>query len=69
MKKHSISYIANSNRTEQLSKKLLNEIAAYERLLAELKTNGTYINFTMIHTYKELIAARKDMLQRLTTPF
>jgi hypothetical protein len=69
MKKHSIPHIANTNRTEQLSKKLLDEIVAYERQLAELKTNGTYINFAMIHTYKELIAARKDMLQRLATEF
>jgi hypothetical protein len=67
MKKYSIPQIANTNRTEQLSKKLLDEIAAYERQLAELKANGTYVNFTMIHTFRELITARKDMLKRLAT--
>ncbi|HWV14339.1 MAG TPA: hypothetical protein VN030_02825 [Cellvibrio sp.] len=55
----------NLGRTDQLRTKLLDEIAEYERQQSELKSNGTHVNFTMIQTYKELIAARKDMLKQL----
>jgi len=55
----------NLGRTDQLRSKLLDEIAEYERQQSELKNNGTHVNFTMIQTYKELIAARKDMLKHL----
>ena len=55
----------NMTRTDQLRAKLITEISEYERQQAELKLNGTHVNFTMIQTYKELIAARKDMLKRL----
>ena len=50
-------------RTDNLRAKLLAEISEYERQQNMLKLNGTYVNFTMIQTYKELIAARKDMLR------
>jgi hypothetical protein len=69
MNKQAIFSGTDLGRTQKLSTKLLNEILAYERQLSELKTNGTYVNFTMIQTYKELIAARKDMLKRLATQF
>jgi hypothetical protein len=55
----------NMTRTDNLRAKLLAEISEYERQQAELKLNGTHVNFTMIQTYKELIAARKDMLRHL----
>lgn len=55
----------NLGRTDQLRTKLLAEIAEYERQQSQLKNNGTHVNFTMIQTYKELIAARKDMLRHL----
>lgn len=55
----------NMERTDNLRAKLITEISEYERQLSSLKLNGSYVNFTMIQTYKELIAARKDMLKRL----
>lgn len=55
----------NMARTKSLRAKLMSEISEYERQQADLKLNGTYVNFTMIQTYKELIAARKDMLKHL----
>lgn len=59
----------NLSRTDQLRSKLLGEIAEYERQQSQLKNNGTYVNFTMIQTYKELISARKDMLKHLPVTF
>jgi len=48
-----------------LRAKLLTEISEYERQQDALKVNGTHVNFTMIQTYKELIAARREMLRHL----
>lgn len=69
MKKQAMSLSINLHRTDLLRTKLLSEISEYERQRSELKNNGTHINFTMIQTYKELIAARKDMLSRLPVPY
>jgi len=55
----------NTTRADLLRDKLLREISDYERHLAELKLNGTRVDFTMIQTYKELINSRRDMLKRL----
>lgn len=55
----------NLTRTDDLRAKLMGEISEYERQQDALKLNGSYVNFTMIQTYKELIAARRDMLKRL----
>lgn len=55
----------NTRRSDLLRDKLLREISDYERQLAELKLNGSHVNFTMIQTYKELISARQAMLKRL----
>lgn|GEM_PF-563901 len=52
-------------RTDDLRAKLLTEISEYERQQDALKVNGTHVNFTMIQTYKELIAARREMLRHL----
>ena len=59
----------NFEHTDQLRTKLMNEIAEYERQQSTLKNNGTYVNFTMIQTYKELIAARREMIKRLPIAF
>ncbi len=56
-------------RTDDLRAKLLAEISEYERQQDALKLNGTHVNFTMIQTYKELIAARKEMLKHLPATF
>ena len=55
----------NTTRSDLLRDKLLREISDYERQLAELKLNGSQVNFNMIQTYKELISARQSMLKRL----
>lgn len=55
----------NTSRADLMRNKLLREISDYERQLAELKLVGNQVNFTMIQTYKELIAARQAMLRRL----
>lgn len=52
-------------RVDRLREKLLAEIARYEFEQSQLRLNGTYVNFTLIQTYTELIASRKDMLHRL----
>ena len=71
MRKHAtaLGVGINLNRTDLLRTKLLGEIAEYERQRSELKNNGTHVNFTMIQTYKELISARKDMLNRLPVTY
>jgi hypothetical protein len=62
---HQIGVGINLVRTDDLRAKLMTEISEYQRQLDALKLNGTYVNFTMIQTYKELITARKDVLKRL----
>ena len=67
MKKHvtSVGLGVELERVEVLRAKLLAEVAECERQQSQLKLHGTCVNFTMIQTYKELIASRKDMLRRL----
>ncbi len=55
----------NLVRSDDLRAKLMAEISEYERQQNALKLNGTHVNFTMIQTYKELIAARRNALKRL----
>lgn len=57
------------NPSLELREKLLAEIASYEYEQSQLKMNGNHINFTLIQTYKELIAARREMLTRLPISF
>ena len=59
----------NLTRTDDLRAKLMAEISEYERQRDALKLNGTHVNFTMIQTYKELIAARKEMLKHLPATY
>ncbi len=55
--------------TEALRDQLVAEITEYERQQAALKLNGTEVNFSMIQTYKELIHARREMLNKLPPRF
>jgi len=55
--------------TEPLRDKLIAEITEYKRQQAALKLNGNTVNFSMIQTYKELIHARRTMLQHLPPRF
>jgi len=66
---HQVGVGINLARSDDLRAKLMAEISEYERQQAALKLNGTHVNFTMIQTYKELIAARKDVLKRLPTTY
>lgn len=59
----------NLVRSDDLRAKLMAEISEYERQQDALKLNGTHVNFTMIQTYKELIAARKSALKRLPATY
>lgn len=59
----------NLARTDDLRAKLMSEISEYQRQQDALKLNGSYVNFTMIQTYKELIAARREMLRRLPATY
>jgi len=65
MKKQTKNLSANINRDDSLRAKLLAEISEYQHRQDALKLSGNHINFTMIQTYKELIAARREMLSRL----
>lgn len=65
MKKLSKHIGVDLTRNDNLRAKLMAEIAEYQRQQDALKLSGNYVNFTMIQTYKELIAARKEMLNRL----
>lgn len=55
----------NTSHSDVMRDKLMREISDYQRQLAELKLNGSKVNFTMIQTYKELINARQAMLKSL----
>ncbi len=66
---HAIGVGINLGRTEDLRDKLVAEITEYERQQAALKLNGVHVNFSMIQTYKELIHARREMLNRLPPRF
>lgn len=66
---YSMGVGVNLNRTDDLRAKLIAEISEYERQQDALKLNANHINFTMIQTYKELIAARRSMLKRLPMTF
>lgn len=59
----------NLSHTEDLRDKLVAEITEYERQQAALKLNDDTVNFSMIQTYKELIHARRSMLQHLPPRF
>ncbi len=55
----------NSSSADIMRAQLIREISDYERQLAELKPVGSRVDFTLMQTYKDLIAARQTMLRRL----
>ena len=59
---------ANFHPTEQLQEQLIAEITAYERQLDAAEMRGDREDFSMIQTYKELIHARRAMLESLPRP-
>jgi len=59
----------NFGDSEGLRDKLVAEITEYQRQEAALKLTGTQVNFGMIQTYKQLIHARRQMLDRLPPRF
>lgn len=59
----------NLDHTEDLRDKLMTEITEYQRQQAALKLEGNTVNFSMIQTYKELIHARREMLEHLPPRF
>lgn len=67
MKKQTKQMSMNLDRNDNLRAKLLAEISEYQRQQDALKSSGNCVNFTMIQTYKELIASRREMLSRLPT--
>lgn len=67
MKKQTKQLGVDLDRNDNLRAKLLAEISEYQRQQDALKLSGSYVNFTMIQTYKELIASRREMLNRLPT--
>lgn len=67
MKKQIKQLGVDLDRNDNLRAKLLAEISEYQRQQDALKLSGNYVNFTMIQTYKELIASRREMLNRLPT--
>lgn len=71
MAKHSktVGVGINLGHTEELRDKLVAEITEYQRQQAALKINGNKTNFSLMQTYKELIHARKEMLQHLPPRF
>ena len=67
MKKQTKQLGVDLDRNDNLRAKLLAEISEYQRQQDALKSSGSYVNFTMIQTYKELIASRRQMVSRLPT--
>lgn len=58
----------NFNPTEQLQEQLIAEITAFERQLDSAEMRGQLEDFSMIQAYKELIQARRAMLDKLPRP-
>jgi len=63
--KSSVGVGIELDNTYKLREKLLTEIAGYEYEQSQLKINGNHVNFTLMQTYRELIASRREMLSRL----
>lgn len=53
------------NRTGPLKEKLIREITGYERQLQALQTQSGPVDFSLLQTYKELIACRQTALKGL----
>jgi len=69
MSKPQHSFNAHLSGTDKLREQLINEITRFERQLANLKGADQPVDFSLIQTYKELIHARKELLDRLPRSF
>ena len=63
------SFNAHLSGTDKLREQLINEITRFERQLVNLKGADQSVDFSLIQTYKELIHARKELLDRLPRSF
>ena len=55
----------DEKRREQLRQQLSTEIAKLERSLEKIKASRSNVDFSMIQSYKELIACREQMLKSI----
>jgi hypothetical protein len=53
------------NRTGKLKEKLIREITGFERQLQALQTRSGPVDFSLLQTYKEMIACRQTALKNL----
>jgi len=63
------SFTAHLSGTDKLREQLIGEITRFERQLANLKGADEPVDFSLIQTYKELIHARRELLNRLPHSF
>jgi len=69
MSKPQHSFNAHLSGTDKLREQLISEITRFERQLASLKGADQPVDFSLIQTYKELIHARRELLDRLPRSF
>lgn len=53
------------NRTQKLKEKLVREITGFQRQLEALRLQSGPVDFSMLQTYKEMIACRQQLLNGL----
>ncbi|UTA48077.1 hypothetical protein L1F30_00715 [Simiduia sp. 21SJ11W-1] len=53
------------HRTDEMRAKLIREITGFERQLQALQIRSGPVDFSLLQTYKELIAARQTLLKKL----
>lgn len=53
------------NRTDKIREKLIREITGFERQLQALQISSGPVDFSLLQTYKELIACRQTVLRKL----
>lgn len=53
------------NRTQKLREKLIREITGFQRQLEALRLQSGPVDFSMLQTYKEMIACRQQLLNGL----
>ncbi|BFM13678.1 hypothetical protein R50072_38310 [Simiduia litorea] len=63
--KHECHIGVGYNRTSRLKEKLIKEITGFERQLDALRMKSGPVDFSMLQTYKEMIACRQNVLKSL----
>ena len=53
------------HRTNRLREKLVREITGFQRQLEALRLQSGPVDFSMLQTYKEMIASRQQLLNGL----